>query len=274
MLDQPRGTQRYQPRTPSDEPRLLREMRQLARQRPRLVADRIHKLLIAREWHVNPKRVHRLWKQEQMQVPREQHRKRRLPGCSANGCIRHRAERINHVWSYDFVADRTEDGRQVKLLVVIDEYTRECLAIEVGRSFTSREVIDVLQYLFAVRGTPDHIRSRPTLRVGARGPEFVARSVRRWLDQAGVGPLFIAKGSPWENGYVESFNGKLRDELLNRELFLSLAEARWVIDRWRIDYNHHRPHSGLDYCTPAAFAAGCVPPDFATLNPPEHSLVS
>ena len=162
----------------------------------------------------------------------------------------------------------------MKLLVGIDEYTRECLAIEVGRSFTSREVIDVLQYLFAVRGTPDHIRSRPTLRVGARGPEFVARSVRRWLDQAGVGPLFIAKGSPWENGYVESFNGKLRDELLNRELFLSLAEARWVIDRWRIDYNHHRPHSGLDYCTPAAFAAGCVPPDFATLNPPEHSLVS
>ena len=144
MLDQPRGTQRYQPRTPSDEPRLLREMRQLARQRPRFGADRIHKLLIAREWQVNPKRVHRLWKQEQMQVPREQHRKRRLPGCSANGCIRHRAERINHVWSYDFVADRTEDGRQVKLLVVIDEYTRECLAIEVGRSFTSREVIDVL----------------------------------------------------------------------------------------------------------------------------------
>jgi len=99
---------------------------------------------------------------------------------------------------------------------------------------------------------------------------------RAWgvLDQAGVGPLFIAKGSPWENGYVESFNGKLRDKLLNRELFLSLAAARWVIDRWRIDYNHHRPHSGLDYCTPAAFAAGCVPPDFATLNPPEHSLVS
>ena len=100
------------------------------------------------------------------------------------------------------------------------------------------------------------------------------RRACRWLDQAGVGPLFIAKGSPWENGYVESFNGKLRDELLNRELFLSLAEARWVIDRWRIDYNHHRPHSGLDYCTPAAFAAGCVPPDFATPNPPEHSLVS
>jgi len=159
------------------------------------------------------------------------------------------------VWSYDFLVDRTEDGRQLKLLAVIDEYTRECLAIEVGRTFIAREVIDVLQYLFAVRGTPDHIRSRPTLRVGARGPEFVARSVRRWLDQTGVGTLFIAKGSPWENGYVESFNGKLRDELLNQELFLSLAEARWVIDRWRLDYNHHRIHSALNYQTPAAYAA-------------------
>ena len=170
-------------------------MRQLARQRPRFGADRIHRLLVKRDWHVNAKRVHRLWQREQMQVPRKQHRKRRLPGCSENGCVRHRAERINHVWSYDFVADRTEDGRQPKLLAVIDEYTRESLAIEVARSFTAREVIDVLQFLFAVRGTPDHIRSRPTLRVGARGPEFVARSVRRWLDQAGVGPLFIAKGS-------------------------------------------------------------------------------
>jgi len=242
-------------------------MRQLARQRPRFGADRIHKLLIERDWHVNPKRVHRIWKREQMQVPRKQQRKRRLPGCSQNGCVRHRAEGINHVWSYDFLMDRTEDGRQLKLLAVIDEYTRESLAIEVGRCFTAREVIDVLQYLFAVRGTPEHLRND-------NGPEFVARSVRRWLDQAGVGTLFIAKGSPWENGYIESFNGKLRDELLNRELFLSLQEARWVIDRWRIDYNHHRPHSALDYRTPAAFAAGCVLPGFATLNPAEHSLVN
>ena len=174
--------------------------------------------------------------------------------------------------------DRTEDGRQLKLLAVIDETTRECLAIEVCRTFIAREVIDVLQYLFAVRGTPDPIRSRPTLRVGARGPEFVARSVRRWLDQAGVGTLFIAKSIPCENGYVESFNGKLRDELLDRELFLSLEEARWVIDRWRIDYNHHRPHSALDYRTPAAFAADCALPGFADqtcgsvpVTPPEHS---
>jgi len=149
------------------------------------------------------------------------------------------------------VSERTEDGRQLRLLVVIDEYTRECWAIEVGRSFTARDVIDVLQYLFAIRGAPGHLRSD-------NGPEFVAHSVRRWLSQAGVQTLFIAKGSPWENGYVESFNGKFRDELLNRELFLSLEEARHVIDCWRLDYNHRRPHSAPDHQTPAAFAANCV----------------
>ena len=162
-----------------------------------------------------------------------------------------------------FVAERIEDGRQLRLLAVIDEYTRECLAIEVGRSFTARDVIGVLQYLFAVRGTPDHLQS-------GNGPEFAVHSVRRWLNQAGVGTLFIAKGSPWENGYVESFHGKLRGELLNRELFLSLAEVRWVIDRWRLDYNRRRLHSALEDKTPAAFAARCVQQDSATLFPAEH----
>ena len=252
-------------------------MRQLARQRPRFGADRIHKLLIAREWQVNPKRVHRLWKQEQMQVPREQHRKRRLPGCSANGCIRHRAERINHVWSYDFVADRTEDGRQVKLLVVIDEYTRECLAIEVGRSFTSREVIDVLQYLFAVRGTPDHIRSRPTptqaalvCPVGARGPEFTAGKVREWLTKVGVKTLFIEPGSPWETGYCESFNGRLRNELLAREQFDTLLEAKVLIERWRRHYNTVRPHGSLGYRPPAPDAT--QPLHFVPATPPRSEV--
>ena len=239
-------------------------MRRLARGRPRFGCPRIHELLLAAGWSVNEKRVHRLWKQEHMQVPRKQHRRRRLPGSSQSSCIHHRAEGINHVWSYDFVVDRTEDGRQLRLLVVIDEYTRECLAIEVARSFTSRDVIQVLQYLFAVRGRPAHLRSD-------NGPEFVAQAIRNWLTQADVKTLFIAKGSPWENGYVESFNGKLRDELLNRELFLSLDETRWMIDRWRLDYNHHRPHSALDYQTPATFAAGCVLPASATPTPPEHS---
>ena len=264
VLGQPRGTQRYQSRRPADETRLLGEMRRVARRRPRFGSPRVHQTIVATGWQVNHKRVHRLWKQEQMQVPRKQHRRRRLSGCSENSCVRHRAERINHVWSYDFVSDRTEDGRKLKLLVVIDEYTRECLAIEVARCFTARDVVGVLQYLFAIRGRPGHIRSD-------NGPEFVAKAVVRWLDRAEVGTLFIAKGSPWENGYVESFNGKLRDELLNRELFLSLEEARWVIDRWRLDYNHHRPHSALEYQTPAAFAAGCVLPGFATLSPPAHS---
>ncbi len=242
-------------------------MRALARQRPRFGAERIHRLLVARDWHVNEKRVHRLWKREHMQVPRKQHRKRRFPGGSENSCVRHRAEHKDHVWSYDFLTDRTEDGRQVRLLAVIDEYTRECLAIEVGRSFTAHDVIGVLQYLFAVRGAPQHIRSD-------NGPEFVAKAVCRWLEQAEVKTLFVAKGSPWENGYVESFNGTLRDELLNREIFLSTEEARWVIDRWRLDYNHHRIHSSLNYQTPAAYAAGCVLPAPATPAPPEHSRIT
>jgi transposase InsO family protein len=239
-------------------------MRQLACQRPRFGCPRIHEHLLAEGWQVNHKRVHRLWKQEHLQVPRKQHRRRRLPGSSENSCIRHRAERINHVWSYDFLVDRTEDGRQLKLLVVIDEYTRECLALEVLRSFTALDVVEVLQYLFAVRGRPEHLRSD-------NGPEFVAQAVCRWLAQADVKTLFIAKGSPWENGYVESFNGKLRDELLNRELFLSLDEARWVIDRWRLDYNHRRVHSALDYQTPAAFAAACAASAPATPALQQHT---
>ena len=223
-------------------------MRRLARQRPRFGCERIFKLLLSRGWQINEKRVHRLWKQESMQVPVKQYRKRRLPGNSDNGCIRHKAERKDHVWSYDFVTDRTEDGRQFKILAVIDEYTRECLSLEIGRSFKAEEVVDTLRYLFALRGRPENIRSD-------NGPEFVSHKVKKWLHQAEVETLYIAKGSPWENGYVESFNSKLRDELLNRELFLSLEEARWVIDQWQLDYNQQRPHSAIDYQTPAAYAA-------------------
>ena len=250
MLGQSRTTQRYRLRQPADEAKLLAEMRLIARQRPRFGCARIHQELIQRGWHVNAKRVHQLWKQEAMQVPRKQHRRRRFPGSSENGCIRHRAQHKDHVWSYDFLTDRTEDGKQLKLLAIIDEYTRECLSLEVARSFTAENVVATLRYLFPVRGRPMYLRSD-------NGPEFVATRVRRWLQQAEVQTLFIAKGSPWENGYVESFNGKLRDELLSRELFLSQAEARWVIDRWRLDYNHRRPHSSLAYQTPAAYATRC-----------------
>ncbi len=247
-LSQPRSTQRYRPRKLDADRRLIAELRRLVEAYPRYGSERVHQLLVGVGWRVNFKRVHRLWKQEHLQVPTKQHKRRRFPGNSDNGCVRYRAAHGNHVWSYDFLMDRTEDGRQLKLLVVIDEFTRECLAIEAGRTFTAKDVILTLQYLFAVRGSPEHVRSD-------NGPEFIAKEVQRWLERAAVHTLYINKASPWENGYVESFNGKLRDELLNRELFLSLDEARYVLDEWRLEYNHRRPHSGINWQTPAAFAA-------------------
>ena len=224
--------------------RLVESMRKMADLQPRYGCERIHEMLPKLGWRVNFKRVHRLWKLHGMQVPKNQRKRRRLPGVSSNSCVRHKAMHRNHVWSYDFVVDRTEDGRQLKLLVVIDEFTRECLAVETGRTFTSREVILTLQYLFAVRGAPQHIRSD-------NGPEFVAEAVQRWLGKACVDTLYIQKASPWENGYVESFNSRLRDELLDRELFLCL-------DEWRVEYNHRRPHSGINWNPPAAYAANCT----------------
>ena len=249
VLGQPRGTQRYVRHRGADEAKLLEEMRRIARRWPRFGSPRIHDALKKRGWEVNHKRVERLWREEGMQVPRKQQKRRRThTGGSENSCVRKRPMWLNHIWSYDFVEDRTERGRKLRMLVVIDEFTRESLAIEVAWSFTARRVVEVLQYLFAIRGAPEHLRSD-------NGPEFVAQEVTRWLERATVKTLFIAKGSPWENGYVESFNSRFRDELLDRELFLGLADARWVVDRWRLDYNHRRPHSSLEYQTPAEFAA-------------------
>jgi len=251
VLGQSRSTQRYRRRKPDDDRRLIDELRRWCEWYPRYGSERAHQMLIGTGWRVNFKRVHRLWKQEHFQVPGKQRKRRRLPGHSANGCVRHKALYRNHVWSYDFLVDRTEDGRQLKLLVVIDEFTRECLAVEVGRTFTARDVILTLQYLFAVRGAPEHVRSD-------NGPEFIAKELQRRLERAAVNTLYIQKASPWENGYVESFNGRLRDELLNRELFLSVPEARYVLDEWRAEYNHRRPHSSLGWQTPAAYAAKLV----------------
>jgi len=166
-------------------------------------------------------------------------------------CDKKKPEYYNHLWSYDFLTERLENGRLVRLLVVIDEYTRECLAMDVAKSFRGEDVVELLRYLFAVRGYPAYIRS-------GNGPEFISNAVKRWLKRSGVETLYIAPGSPWENGYIESFNSRLRDELLNRELFLSVDELRYVADRWRMDYNHYRPHSSLDYMAPAAFAATCL----------------
>ena len=247
-LRQPRSTQRYRAKKPDTDRQLIAEMRRLVESLPRYGSERVHQLLVGTNWRVNFKRVHRLWKQEHLQVPQKQHKRRRLPGTSAHSCIRYRATHSDHVWRYDFLTDRTEDGRQLKLLVVIDEFTRECLAGEAARSCTARDVKLTLQYLFAVRGSPQHIRSD-------NGLEFVAKEIQRWLGQASVRTLYIKKASSWENGYVESFNGKLRDELLDRELFLGLDEARYVLDQWRNEYNHRRPHSGIGWQTPAAYAA-------------------
>src|SRR5262249_17969352 len=210
---------------------------------------------------VNRKRIWRLWRQQGLKVPRRKRKKRRL-GSGGNGCVRRRAQGKDHVWAWDFLQGRTADGRPLKWLTVVDEYTRECLALEVGRGMTAAGVIAVLKELFARRGTPAHIRSD-------NGPEFVARAIREWMAEQGGAGLDIEAGSRWENGYAESFNGKVRDELLEREEFGSVLEARVVSRQWRAEYNTARPHSALDYRTPAAYAATCPRADSAVLRRPE-----
>jgi len=194
-------------------------------------------------WQVNHKRVERIWRQEGLKVPQKQPKRGRL-WLNDGSCIRLRPERKDHVWSYDFVMDRTENGRAFKILNIIDEFSRECLATLVNRKLRSEDVLDQLFNLFVFRGIPEHIRSD-------NGSEFTARAVRRWLSRMGVKTLFIEPGSPWENGYIESFNGKLRDELLDGEIFTTLEEAKVLITQWRREYNQVRPHSSLGYQPPA-----------------------
>jgi transposase InsO family protein len=248
LLGQPRGTQRYVRRAPDDEAALLARMRELARQRPRFGYRRIAALLRAEHWRANVKRIYRLWRREGLRVPRKQ-RKRRASGHSANACTVQRAVRPDQVWSWDFVFDRTVTGTTLKWLSIIDEFTRECLALKVARSITSEDVIDTLAELFAMRRVPAHIRSD-------NGPEFIAQAIERWLEQTGVTALYIAPGAPWENGYAESFHGRLRDEFLRVNEFADLREARGMTHAWKEDYNQRRPHSALNYQTPAEFASG------------------
>jgi len=200
---------------------------------------------------VNHKRVERIWRREGLKVPQKQPKRGRL-WLNDGSCVRLRPEYTDHVWAYDFVADRTHDGKPLRLLTVVDEYSRECLAIVPGRTLRSDDVIETLADLFVERGAPDHIRSD-------NGPEFCSRAVRGWLDRLGVTTRFIEPGSPWENGYNESFNGKLRDELLNREIFYTLEEAKVLIEDWRREYNTIRPHRSLAYSPPAPEAVACVP---------------
>jgi putative transposase len=243
VLGQPRSTQRRTPAVPDDEPRLVARMAELACEYGRYGYRRVAALLQAGGFAVNHKRVERLWRREGLKVPARQPKRGRL-WLNDGSCVRLRPERRDHVWSYDFVQARTRDGRAFRMLDVIDEYTRECLAIDVARKLTSDDVLERLSDLFVRRGVPGHIRSD-------NGPEFTARAVRDWLGRVGVGTLFIEPGSPWENGYVESFNGKLSDELLGREVFDTLLEAKVLIERWRVRYNTVRPHSALGYRPPA-----------------------
>jgi len=192
---------------------------------------------------VNHKRVERIWRQAGLKVPAKQPRRGRL-WLTNGSCVRLRPAWPNHVWAYDFVATRTQDGRPLRLLTILDEYTRECLAIEVARRLRADDVLHRLAALFVQRGVPAYLRSD-------NGPEFTAQAVRGWLGRVGATTLYIEPGSPWENGYIESFNGKLRDECLNGELFYTLLEARVLIERWRQTYNHLRPHSALGYRPPA-----------------------
>ena len=243
VLGQVRRTQRYTSTLSDDETILVANVVSLASEYGRYGYRRITALLRADGWRVNHKRVERIWRQEGLKVPARQAKRGRL-WFNDGSCIRLRPEYRNHVWAYDFVFDRTREGRPLKFLNVVDEYSRQCLAIEVDRKQTSRDVLRTLAQLMLKHGVPKHIRSD-------NGPEFVAKAVRDWLSRLDVGTLFIEPGSPWENGYVESFNGKLRDELLNGEIFTTLQEAKVLTEVWRREYNQVRPHSSLSYKPPA-----------------------
>jgi putative transposase len=243
VLGQHRSTQRKAPRGRADEAALTADIVALAAQYGRYGYRRITAMLRDAGWAVNAKRVERIWRREGLKVPQKQPKRSRL-WLNDGSCVRLRPEHPNHVWSYDFVEDRTHDGRKYRMLNLIDEFTRECLAIRVARKLKGADVIDVLSDLFILRGVPGHIRSD-------NGPEFAGKAVQGWITAVGAKTVYIAPGSPWENGFIESFNSKLRDELLNGEIFYTLQEAKIIIEAWRRHYNTIRPHSSLGYVPPA-----------------------
>lgn len=247
LLGVARMTARYQRRIRSDEPALRKRIRTLAARHKRYGYRRIFVLLRREGWRVNRKRVHRLWKEEGLQRRRKRKRAR---GCGPSQGLPVKAEYPNHVWSYDFVEDRTESGARLRMLNVLDEYTRECHHIRVEKSIGADKVIASLEWLFLLHGAPAYIRSD-------NGPEFIAKKLRTWLEKRGPETIYITPGSPWENPYIESFNDKFRDECLNMEVFTDGRHAQQVVEAWRIEYNEERPHSSLEYMTPAEFAARC-----------------
>jgi len=234
---------RYQAH-PRENSELVERLREIARRHKRYGYRRALALLRRDQLKVNHKRVHRLWKQIGLQCPVRRKRKR----SQHPGSVPQEATHPNHVWTYDFVFDTTSDSRTLKFLILVDEFTRECLAIKAERRLPAQAVIEVLSQVFIERGVPEFLRSD-------NGPEFIAKAIQGWLKQREVQMHYIAPGSPWQNAYGESFNGKFRDECLNTEVFYSLAEAATIVEMWRHSYNHERPHSSLRYQTPAEFAA-------------------
>ncbi len=263
VLSQPRSTHRRRPKSRDDEAALVKRMLELVRQRPRFGYRRIAALLRQEFWRASATRIYRLWRREGLKVPQKKRKRRRL-GKSESSCHRRRAEHQDHVWCWDFVFDHTTSGSTLKWLSIVDEYTRECLALKVDRSITSEDVIDTLAELFAMRRVPKHIRSD-------NGPEFIARAIQQWTKQLEIDTLYIEPGAPWENGFAESFHSRLRDEFLAIEVFESLLTSRKLTAAWRDDYNHHRPHGSLGYVTPAAYGARCAASVRATPSLQQHS---
>lgn len=245
-LEQLRTTQRYEPIPNQFKERLRVRVVEIASEYGRYGYKTVTGMLNMEGWDVGKDRVYSIWREEGLKVPQKQPKRARL-WLADGSCIRLRAAHQNHVWSYDFVSEQTRDGRKFRILNIIDEYSRECLASFVARRIRSQDVIFVLADLFLKHGVPEHIRSD-------NGPEFVAKKLLKWFATLDVKPLFIAPGSPWENGYCESFNGKMRYLLLDGEIFYTLLEAKIIIEQWRIHYNTERPHSSLDYLPPAPLA--------------------
>jgi len=246
VIGQNRSTQRYQKKVRPNERVLTQRIITLASEYGRYGYRRITALLNREGWGVNHKRVQRIWRAEGLKVPQKQPKRSRL-WLNDGSCIRHRPMFKNHVWSYDFVHHRTHDGRSYRMLNIMDEFTRECLSIKVKRKINSLNVLEALANLFLVHGPPKFIRSD-------NGPEFIAEKLRTWLKKLEVKTIFIEPGGPWENGYIESFNGRLRDELLNGEIFYTLNEAKVILENWRREYNTVRPHSSLGYRAPVPLA--------------------
>jgi putative transposase len=259
LLGQGRGTQRYEGVARSDGGALRKAVIALATKYGRYGYRRITALLRSAGWRVGKDRVQRIWRREGLKVPQKQKPRARL-WLNDGSCVRQRPVRPNHVWSYDFVSAITHDGRALRILTLIDEYTRECLAIRVARRLASLEVMETLADVMLWRGVPEYVRSD-------NGPEFLAQELRQWLGKLRTGTLYIERGSPWENGYCQSFNGKLRDECLNGEIFYSLKEAQVIIEQWRVEYNTKRPHSALGYRPPAPEAYSSLLPTPPMVQP-------